>query len=188
MEHRSPLRSLRLVQELEPGLGRRAIALAAVARHAGANDVFPRRLAAAITRDDVVEIEVLAIKFVATILAGVVIALEDVMPRKLHFLLRHAIEEKQQDDLRHSDGKRNRADYIGAFIPARKAEPLVERHGLKRAAVGFNDLRVALVKKHEGALDAADVDGLPKTIEHEDVVAQDRFHDPFQPRRALALG
>jgi hypothetical protein len=47
---------------------------------------------------------------------------------------------------------------------------------LERAAVGLDDLRVALVKEHEGPLDAADVDGLPETIQHEDVVAQDRFH------------
>ena len=35
---------------------------------------------------------------------------------------------------------------------------------------------MALIEKHEGALDAADVDRLPETVEDEDVVAQDRFH------------
>ena len=123
-----------------------------------------------------VEVEVLAVELMPAILAGVVVALEDVMARELHFLLRHPVEKEQQDDLGHADRKRDGADNIAAFVSTGKTEPLVEGHGLERAAVGLDHLRVPLIEEHEGPLDAADVDSLPETIEHEDVVAQDRFH------------
>ena len=35
---------------------------------------------------------------------------------------------------------------------------------------------MSLIEEHEGALNAANIDSLPEAIEHEDVVAQDRFH------------
>ena len=176
VQHRTPLRTLRLVQQLQPGLRRRAVALAAVAGHARADNVFPRRFAAAIARNNVVEIEVLAVELDPAILAGVVVALEDIVPRELHFLFRHPIKEKQQDHLRHANRERNRAHHVSTFVATRKAEPLVERHRLERAAVGLDHLRMALIKKHERPLHAADVHRLPQTVQHEDVVAEDRFH------------
>jgi hypothetical protein len=176
MQHGSPLRSLRFVQQLQARLARRAVAFATIARYARAHDIFPRSLAAPIARNDVIEIEIFAVEFMPAVLAGVVVALKDVVARKLHFLLGHPIEKEEQDHLGHANGEGDRAHHIGALIAAREAEPLVERHGLKRTAVGLHDLGVALIEKHERALDAADVDRLPETIEHEDVVAQDRFH------------
>jgi hypothetical protein len=176
MKHGPPLRPLRFLQQFQTGFRGSAIALATVTRHAGTNDVFPRRFAPAVARNHVIQIKVFPIKFVTAILAGVVIALENIVARKLDLLLRHPVEEKKQDHLRHANGEGNRADHVRALVAAREAEPLIEGHGLERAAVRIDDLRVALVKEHEGALDAADVDGLPQTIEHEDVVAQDRFH------------
>ena len=41
VKHRSPLRALRFMEQLDPSFGRRAVALAAVAGDAGANDVLP---------------------------------------------------------------------------------------------------------------------------------------------------
>src|SRR5471030_208168 len=64
MEHGPPLRALRLMEQPQAGLVGRAVALAAVAGHAGADDVFPGAFAAAVARDDVVEIEVLAVVLV----------------------------------------------------------------------------------------------------------------------------
>ena len=187
MEHGAPLGPLRLVEEFHAGFGGGPVALAAVARHAGADDVFPRGFAAPVARDDMVEIEVLAVEFVAAILAGVVVALEDVVAREFHFLLRHPVEEEEQNHLGNADGERDGADHIAAFVAAREAEPLVEGHGLERAAIGLDHLCVALVEQHEGALDAADVYRLPETIEHEDVVAQDRFHGFLNFERPKAL-
>src|ERR1700761_1475029 len=103
MEHGPPLGPARLVQELEARLGRRAVALAAVARDAGADNVFPRGLTAAVARDDVVEVEILPVELLAAVLAGVVVALKDVVPRELDLLLRHAVEEEQEDYFRYAD-------------------------------------------------------------------------------------
>ena len=72
---------------------RQSIALARVTRNAGANHVFPSRQAAAIARHHVIEIQIAAIENMAAILAGVFVALENVVPGKLHFLLRQPIEE-----------------------------------------------------------------------------------------------
>jgi len=187
MEHWAPLGTLGFVEKLEAGLGRCAVALAAVAGHAGADNIFPGGLAAAIAWNNVVEIEVLAIEFDPAVLAGVVIAFEDVVPGKFDFLLRHAIKEEKQDDLGHAYLEGHGTDDIGTFVTAGKAEPLIEGHGLERAALSLDDLRVALVEKHEGALDAADVDGLPETIQHEDVVAEDRFHRSLKLEGRSAL-
>ena len=98
------------------------------------------------------------------------------MPGELHFLLGHAVKEEEQDDLGHANLEGDGADNVRAFVTAREVEPLAEGHGLERSAARFDDLRVALIKEHEGALDRADVDRLPETVEHEDVLAQDRFH------------
>ena len=187
MEHGAPFGALGLVEELEARFRRRAVTLAAVTGHAGADDVFPGSLAAAITRDDVIEIEILAVELNSAVLAGVVIALEDIMPRELHFLFGHAIEEKEKDDLGHANLEGDGADDIGPFVAAGKAEPLIEGHGLERAALGLDDLGMPLIEEHKGALDAADVDGLPETIQHEDVVAEDRFHRSLKLEGRTAL-
>ena len=176
MEHGAPLGTLGFVKQFESSLGRRTVALAAIARHAGADDIFPGSFATTITRDDVIEIEVLAVELVATILAGVVITLEDVVTGKFYFLLRHAIKEKKKNDLGHANLEGHGADDIGAFITSRKTEPLIEGHGLECTATGLNDLCMALVEQHEGTFDTTNIDGLPETIQHEDVVAEDRFH------------
>lgn len=131
-----------------------------------------------------VEIEVLAIEFMPAILAGVVIALEDIMPGEFHFLFRHPIEKEEQDHLGHTDLERDGADNVLTFITARKTEPLVEGHRLERAAIGLHHLSMALIKEHEGPFNATDVDGLPETIEHEDVLAQDRFHGSLSASRS----
>ena len=59
--------------------------------------------AAAVARQDVIEIQFAAIKNVAAILAGVLVALENVVAREFHFLLRQTIEEQEHDDARDAD-------------------------------------------------------------------------------------
>ena len=95
MEHGAPLRPLWFVEQFQARLAWRAVALAAVARDAGADDVFPRGLPTPVTRNDVIKVEILAVVLLATILAGIVIPLENVVAGKFHFLLRHSIEEKE---------------------------------------------------------------------------------------------
>ena len=84
---------------------RRAIGFAGIARNTGANNIFPCRRAAAVARDDMVEIQILALKNLAAVLAHVFIALKNVVPREFDFLLWQSIEHDQQDHARHPDAK-----------------------------------------------------------------------------------
>ena len=146
---RPPLRPLRFANQCHVRLMRQPISLARVARDAGANHVFPRRQAAFVARQHVIEIQFAAIENVAAILAGVLVALEDVVPGKLHFLLRQTIEEQQHDDARHPNLPRNRRDH---FVLVRRADgkiaPAVEivRQEIV-LRIGRNDLGVALIKR-----------------------------------------
>ncbi len=56
--------------------------------------------------DDVIEVQIFAIKNFAAVLAGVFVALKNIMPRELHFLLRQTVIHEEQDDARHADAKR----------------------------------------------------------------------------------
>ena len=69
----TPLGSLRLFHQMHSRLLRRAVRLARVARDARANNVFPRRRPAMIARNDVIEIQIFAIKFFSAVLASVAI-------------------------------------------------------------------------------------------------------------------
>ena len=89
----TPLRTLRLLDEVHAGLGRRAVGFARVARDTGADDVLPRGRPSTISRDDVVEVQLAAVETLAAILAHIVVALENVVARELHFLVRKAVEK-----------------------------------------------------------------------------------------------
>ena len=103
-----------------------AVRLARVARDAGADNVFPRRRTAAISREDMIQVQVLPIKQMAAVLAGVAVALEDVVACELHFLLRHVIVREQEDNARQPDAKRDGVNgfgmrrLLGKIVPRRK--------------------------------------------------------------------
>ena len=82
-----PLRTFGLADEVDACLLRSAIGLLRVTSDARADDVFPGRRAAPITRDHVIEIEFAAIEDLPAILAGILIPLKNVMPGKLNFFL-----------------------------------------------------------------------------------------------------
>ncbi len=100
-----PLRPFRFADEMQTRLLRRAVRLLGIALDAGANNVLPSGRATSIARDHVIEIQITPVEDLAAILAGVVITLEDIMARKLHFLFRHSIKEAKQDHARHADAE-----------------------------------------------------------------------------------
>src|SRR5580765_5043359 len=65
----TPLRPLRFANEMHSRLLRRAIGLERVALDAGADNVFPRRRSAAITWNDVIQIQIVAVESLPAILA-----------------------------------------------------------------------------------------------------------------------
>ena len=87
LHERPPFRPLRFADKVQPGLLRRAVGFLRVALDTGADDVFPRRRAAAVARQDVIQIQILAVEGAPAVLAGVFVALEDVVARELDFLL-----------------------------------------------------------------------------------------------------
>jgi len=75
-------------------------------------------MAAAVARDDVVEVQVLPVERLAAVLAGVFVALEDVVPGELHFLARQTVEHSEHDDARHAEAERDAAHGLGVGLAA----------------------------------------------------------------------
>src|SRR5262249_23368309 len=91
----------RWADEFEMGFLRGAAAFAHVAGHAGADDVFPGRVAAAAARDDVVETELAGGEMLAAILAAIAVAGEQIAAVEADRLPRDAIERQQANHARH---------------------------------------------------------------------------------------
>ena len=158
----TPLRPLGFADEVQSGLLRRAVGLARVALDAGADNVFPRGRPAAVARDDMVQVQILAVKNFTAVLAGVFVALKNIVPREFDLLLGQPVIHEQQDDARHADAER---DGMDKFIVRRgfgEVAPFVKIKGAERAVLGADHgLRLALKEQGEGAAGGADVDRLP---------------------------
>ena len=79
---------------------REPVAFAGITRNARADHVLPRCHSSAIARNDVVEIQIRAIKNMPAVLAGVLVAFENIVTGELHFLFRKAIKKEQHDHAR----------------------------------------------------------------------------------------
>ena len=95
LDERTPLRSFGLADEMHARFVRGAIGLSCITGDAGTNNVLPRRRASSIPRDDMIEIQILAVEAAPAVLARVAVAFENVMPRELDLLLRHPIEQRE---------------------------------------------------------------------------------------------
>ncbi len=129
VQRRPPFQTLRLVQELQPGLRRRAVALAA-ARGTQERQCFPmtfRRHDRAGWWSRFRSLRSNSFPPFGRCSGRA----RKCCPRELHFLLRHPVEKQRQTTFRHPDHQRDRADHVRAFVTMRKAEPLVERHRLE---------------------------------------------------------
>ena len=165
LDERTPLGPLGLADEMQAGFERSAIGLARITLDARADDVFPRRRAAAIAGNDVIQVQVLAVEDVSTVLAGVPVALKDVVPGELDFLLRQAVEEDKQDDAGNADPERDRVDAFRMRFLLGEVMPLAEIESLE-GAVGAveDDLGAALEQERESPLCRADIHRLPKAV------------------------
>jgi hypothetical protein len=166
----APLGPLRFADKMHVRFLRQPIALARIARNARANHIFPCRRSASFAWHDMIEIQVVALKNVATILTGVLVTFEDIVTRELHFLFRETIEKEQYDHARHANLPRNRCDHFmfrrsrGKIAPALK----IVRHEI----IGFirrNNVGMAGVYQRKRAPSRADIDRLPETIQHQNL-------------------
>jgi len=126
LHKRPPLWPLGLANEMQIGFLGGVVGLLRVALDAGANDVFPRRRAAAVARNDVVQIQVLALEYNAAVLAGILVALKDVVAREFDFLLRQTVVNQKQDDSRYADTEGNGVDGLVMGRVAGKVAPFVK--------------------------------------------------------------
>ena len=110
LHKRTPFRALGLADEVHAGFLRLAVGFLRVAFDAGTNNVLPGRRPAAVPRDHVVQVQILPVKHPPAILAGVLVALKNVVARELHFLLGQPVIDEQQNDSRHADAEGNGAD------------------------------------------------------------------------------
>ena len=166
----TPLGPLRFADKMHVRFLRQPIAFACIARNARANHIFPRRRSTSFARHDMIEIQVVALKNLATILTSVLVALENVVPRELHFLFRETIEKEQHDHPRHANLPRDGRHHFmfrrsrGKIAPALKI--------VSHEIVGFirrNNVGMAGVNQRKRAPGCTDVDRLPKTIQHQNL-------------------
>ena len=177
LHERTPFRALRFADEIHARLGWCPVGLVCVATDAGTNDVFPGRRAAPVARNDVVEVQILPVKNLAAILAGVFVAFKNIVPGELHFLFRHPVIHEQQDDARHADAEGDAVN--GVFVRAGGGN--IAPFGKIKSAEGTvgiiqNDLGVALKEQRESAPGGADIDCLPEPVQNQNMLVQCGFH------------
>ena len=143
----APFWALGLADKLHASLVRQTIAFARVAGNARANNVLPGGLTAAISRQDMIEVEIIAVENLPAILAGVLVPLKDVMSRKFHLFFRKPVKNKQNDHPGDSNVKGDRADHVRLGVGTGKIPPAPEIMRQKVLSIlGANYLGVALVK------------------------------------------
>jgi hypothetical protein len=150
---------------------REPIALARIATDARAHHVLPRGCSSAITRHDVIQIEFAAVERLAAVLAGVLIALEHVVPGKLDFLLWKPIEHQKHNHPRDTNLERNRRDDFVIRRVGRQIAPAFEivRHEIVRR-IGGHNVGVTGIYQRERATRRADVNRLPQAVKHQNLI------------------
>ena len=118
-----------------------------------------------------IEIEVLAITGRAAVLAGILVALENIVACKFHFLFGDVIINQKENDPRNAQPQRDRSNRFRVGFLSREVLPLCEAEGLKRAVVTVEDrLSVPLKEERQSAARGANVDRLPQPVQHEHVL------------------
>ncbi len=112
LDERPPFWPFGFADQAHVRFARKPVALACIAGDARANHVFPCGRASAIARHNVIQIEFASIENLTAILAGVLVALKDIVARKLYFLLWKPIEDQQHDHPWDTDFERNGCDHL----------------------------------------------------------------------------
>ena len=109
-----------------------------------------------------VEVEFAALKYLAAVLAGVLVALEDIVTSELNLLFRQPVEHHQQDHTRDANAERDSADAFWVWFLFRKVLPFAEIISLERTVARTkHSLGVTLEQQSKGTTGGTDVDRLP---------------------------
>jgi hypothetical protein len=113
----------------------------------------------------VIQIQVLALENLAAVLAGVAVALENIVPRELDLLFGNPVEHHQQDHPRHADFEGDGGNGFPVRFLGGKITPLVETERLEDALViAQDDVGMPLEQQRESAPRGADIDRLPEPV------------------------
>ena len=112
LHKRTPLRPLRFADQTHVRFARKPIALLGIAADTRTHNVFPRRGPSPIARHNVIQIEFASIENLTAVLAGVLVALENVVTGKFYFLLWKPIENEQDNHAWDTNLERNSRDYF----------------------------------------------------------------------------
>jgi len=99
-----------LPEKLQMSLTRSPVPFSVVARHACADEVFPRIGPPARTRDDVVDCQ--RFPRIPAVLTSVVVATQDILSRKDNLLIGHGYVDRKADDAGKRHCRRNRPEYF----------------------------------------------------------------------------
>jgi hypothetical protein len=114
-----------------------------------------------------VQIQIIAIKESAAVLAGVLVPLKNVVPGKFYFLFWQPIKKQEHDHARDPNFPSNGGD---DFVFRRSCGEVTPTIKIMRekiiCLVGRNNVGVAGINERESAANSADIDRLPKAIQH----------------------
>src|SRR5271155_3155251 len=141
-----------------------APAFAPIAGMAGADDVFPSRHAALRARVDVIEVQLGPREALAAVLAGIVVAREDIKTRETHMTLRYPLVGYQDQHPRYADEPAHDAEALMMHLN-REIPPTVEIEG---AVLLVDRLGDTLVEQRKGALYRGHMDRQVGPVQDED--------------------
>ena len=146
------------------------IAFPRVTRNAGANDIFPCGRPTAIARDDVIQVQFIAFENIPAVLTRVFVALENVMTRELHLFFWQPVEEQQDDDARDTNLPQDGRNHFVIGRRGREVPPAFEIMRQKIiVSVGPDNMGVSGINQGKGAASRANVHGLPKAIQNQNL-------------------
>jgi hypothetical protein len=117
----------------------------------------------------VVEIQVFSVKRFAAVLAGVFVALEDVVAGELHFFARHPVEKDEQNYARNADAPAGCLHHVRVGLALAKIAPAFKVVRREASIIGVHNLRLALAQKRESPAGGADVNRLPQPVQNQNV-------------------
>ena len=173
LHKRTPLWPFRPSNQAHVRFLRKPISFTCVTCDARANHIFPCRRPSPVARHHMIEIQLVTLKNPTAILAGVFVALKNVVPRKLHFLLRETIEKQQHDHARHANFPRNSRNHFVFRRSRGKIAPTLKivRHKIV-CPIRRNDVSMAGINQRKRAPGRADVHRLPEPVQHQNLTVQ----------------
>ena len=139
LHERTPLGPLGFTNEPHASFLWRAVGLERVAFDAGADNIFPNRRAAPVTRSDMIQVQIFTVKNFAAVLADIFVAFKNVVACELDLFFWQPIIDEQQDDAWDADTEGNG---VNGFLVRRvfgEVAPFVKVESAERAVFSVHN-------------------------------------------------